>query len=133
MTKPKQDSAAIWRELETKTRDLSAWVVLRNGEVVAKLITHCGGRNSPNGLTMRGYVHVLGLPVVRGIARGGGYDMRTAALAGACGNLPRTLAGLDHLDATQAKALADFRALKDQGYDIPHQLRELGYTVEQAL
>lgn len=136
----KPDSAAIWRDLEAKTRDISAWVVFKNGEMVAKLITHYGGRNSPNGLTVKGFVHVLGLPCVRGVARGGGYDMRTAALAAACAQIgtreikydPRDV-GRD-LEAIALNAVAEkFRTLKDQGHDVPHQLREMGYTVEQVM
>lgn len=126
----KQDSVAVWRDLEAKTRDLSAWVVLKDGELVAKLITHYGGRSSPNGLTVKGFVHILGLPCARGIARGGGYDMRTAALSAACQRL-------DYLDDERSdldinRHVNVFRTLKDQGYEIPRQLRELGYTVEQV-
>lgn len=136
----KQNPAAIWREFETKTADWSAWLVLRNGDVVAKIVTHYGGRRSPNGLTVRAFVHVLGLPMVRGIARGGGYDMRTAAIASACQHIQD--AKLKHLPTTQGEDMyklalneqaAKFRALVDQGHDIPHQLRAMGYQVEQVM
>lgn len=130
MTK-KQNPDAIYREFENATRDLTAWAVMKGADCVAKIVVKYGGRTSPHGLTVRAYVHVLGVPMVRGIARGGGYDMRTASVAQAC----KVIAPRDGkaVDAMTAATMQDFGKLVDQGYDIPHQLRELGYDVVAVL
>lgn len=134
----KQDPDAIWREFETKTQDWSAWLVLRNGDPVAKIVTHYGGRRSPSGLTVRAFVHVLGLPMVRGTARGGGYDMRTAAIGQAVRHLPKEWPTDKQWDTgteefSMKDTLASFLKLVDQGYDIPHQLRAMGFQVEAVM
>lgn len=131
----KQNPEAIRNEFERMGADLHAWSVTKDGEQVARIVVRYGGRSSPNGLTVRAFVHVLGLPMVRGIARGGGYDMKTAAIWGACLNLP--MIGPGNMLRAQQPGVCDtvdaFKALRDQGHDIPHQLRELGYTVDVVM
>lgn len=125
----KQSSDAVYKDFERVTQDLGAWAVLKNGEYVAKVVTHTGGRRSPNGLTVRAFVHVFGLPMVRGIARGYGYDMRTAAILSAGEQLTYSLRA-DAYQQRLADVCADFRSLKDNGHDWTSQLSELGYVVE---
>lgn len=134
MTK-QQDPAAIYRELEKITSDLTAWSVTKDGEQVARIVVRYGGRNSPHGLTVRAFVHVLGLPMVRGIARGYGYDMKTAAIVKACSLLtyipPGNILRAQSPDICAANDA--FGALRDNGHDIPSQLRELGYRVDVVI
>ena len=126
----KQDPAAIYREQERITADLSAWSITKNGEQVARIVVKYGGRRSPNGLTVRAFVHVLGVPMVRGIARGGGYDMKSAAIVSAVQHL-------DYLDDERSDLAINgnvnaFRSLQDNGHDIPHQLQTMGYVVDRV-
>lgn len=131
----KQDDGAIYRRFEQVTRDLTGYVVLRDGESIAKIVVRYGGRSSPNGLTVRAFVHVYGTRMVEGIARGGGYDMRTAAIHAACQKLKVIEAG--DIERARQSAMCDavdaFRTLKDAGWDMPQQLREMGYQVEQVI
>lgn len=126
----KQNPEAIRSEFERATQDLSAWLVQKNGETVAKIVVKYGGRKSPHGLTVRAYVWVLGLPMVRGIARGGGCDMKSAAILSAVQHLNHPM--MEPGTVTERVGLA-FATLKDNGHDIPHQLRELGYAVEWVM
>lgn len=118
-----------YRAFEKAFRDVQAWIVAKDGKEIARIAVKTTGRSSSAGLTVRAYVHVLGCPMVRGSARGGGYDMTTAAIANACIKLkPQDCKGeLHSLDATL------FKSLEDEGWDIPKQLRDMGYSVFQAV
>ena len=117
MTK-KQNADAIRNEFDKITADLSAWAIIdKQGEAVAKVFIRYGGRSSPNGLTVRAFVHVLGLPMVRGISRGGGYDMKSAAVADAVAryNMKEALSegcNAEQLEIVQAFANAPDRDRK---------------------
>lgn len=128
----KQNPDAIRAEFERATQDLRAWLVQKDGETVAKIVVKYGGRTSPHGLTVRAFVHVIGLPMVRGIARGGGYDMKSAAILSACGHITYNLRSTAY-EQNISTTCADFRALKDNGYDVPRQLRDMGYQVEWVI
>lgn len=130
----KQNPDAIRAEHDRFTADLHAWAVFKGSEHVANITVRYGGRSSPHGLTVRAYVHVLGLPMVRGIARGGGYDMKSAAIVGTWRMWPKNTYQDDaHLSLSTRQTVKDFAGLKDGSHDIPHQLREMGYTVAQVL
>lgn len=135
----KQNPEAIYCEFDKATQDLAAWAILNKGEIVAKVVRKTGGRSSPHGLTVRAYVHVLGLPMVRGIARGGGYDMTSEAVLQASKMLPTEkrshIAGIGAVCITgsEAQAVTSFRAIKDSGETWAGQLRAMGYTVEQVV
>ena len=131
----KQNWETVRNDYERITADLYVYSVEKDGEHVARIVVKYGGRRSPNGLTVRAFVHVLGLPMVRGIARGGGYDMKSAAIVDAVQHL-KPVGNLDTVDAyalPQWTARRNFRNLKDNGHDIPHQLRAMGYTVNEVV
>lgn len=122
----------VYKQHEAAFRDVSAWVICKDGERVATVATKVGGRTSPNGLTVYAYVHVIGLPMVRGIARGGGYDMTSAAVLAACHKI--------HASGRReepAEVLAVGRdlcnGLKDSGRYWYDQLRDMGYQVWEAV
>ena len=129
----KQEPAKIYREFENVTRDFRAWSITKDGEQVARIVVKYGGRRSPSGLTVRAFVHVLGIPTVRGIARGGGYDMTTASIASAVRHLDMREADKRGNDVAARIAEQFQTQLKDGGYDIPFQLRALGYVVDMVM
>jgi hypothetical protein len=74
------------------------------------------------------YVHVLGVPMVRGYADGGGYDKRSAAVESAA----RKIAEYD--DPERVHAPAWRTALRDcGGDDWSRALERAGYRVLQAV
>lgn len=129
---PKQNWESVRADYERVTRDLTVYSVSKDGEPIARIVVKYGGRSSPHGLTVRAFVHVLGLPMVRGMARGGGYDMKTAAIADAMKHLTYNRRS-DSYESAIADTCQAFRALSDGGYDIPHQLRELGFHVAEVV
>lgn len=127
---------AIYKQLDTATKDVHAWAVTKRGKFVAKIVTKYTGRDNPNGVSCRAWVHVLGLPMATGkTGPGGGYDMKTDAIATACRKLPATWPEYRHKeDRLALRALLDLRdGMKCQGADIPTQLRKLGYDVLEVL
>lgn len=131
----KQNWETVRKDYERITADLYVWAVSKDGEPVARIVVKYGGRTSPNGLTVRAFVHIWGLQMTRGIARGGGYDMRTAALATACSALPEIPEGniLRAQQPLMCAAVDDFRRVVDQGYDVPRQLEAMGYRVQGVM
>ena len=125
------DDGKVYNQHDAAFRDIWAGVVMKGAERVATISVKIGGRSSPNGLTVTAYVHVIGLPMQKGIARGYGYDMKTAAIAKAVQQL--SPGGREMQCATTVQTAADFITLTDQGHDIPHQLRAMGYEFFQAV
>lgn len=138
MTK-KQNASAIRTEFDRVTADDNAWAIFKGSEPVAKVFIRYGGRSSPNGLTVRAFVHVLGLPMVRGISRGGGYDMKSAAVISACEHLPDSkpshIPGIGDvlLCGNEAQAVTSLQAIKDAGHTWDQQLTAMGFTVFQVV
>ena len=129
------DDGKIYKQHEAAFRDVSAWVICKDGERVATVARKTGGRTSPNGLTVYAYVHVIGLPMVRGIARGGGYDMTSAAVLAACEQLKLIPPG--NILRGQRPEMCDandaFGRLRDSGRYWFDQLRDMGYQVWEAV
>lgn len=123
----------IYAQHDKAFQDISAWCVMKGAERVATIAVKMTGRRSPNGLTCTAYVHVIGLPMTKGIARGGGYDMRTAAIAKAANVTMRAAATEQGEESVVGCVAQDFRSLVDQGHDIPHQLRAMGYECFQVV
>lgn len=109
--------------------DVSAWVVTKGGERVATVARKTGGRKSPNGLTVYVYLHVLGLPMVRGIARGGGYSMTDAAFAAAAEKMKAP----DGCDAEMLATASACNTYPEAGEHWDGWLRKRGYEVWQAV
>jgi len=98
---------------------VSAYVILdTTGALVAtvsiKYPTDGAGR-------LYAYVHVIGAPMVRGSASGGGYDKRSAACASAA------KASKDWPDAFRAAMMANAGASWDRA------VSDAGYIVHQAI
>ncbi len=82
------------------------------------------------------YVHWSGVPMVRGMANGYGYDKRTAAVADAAKRVaPRVdPASLTTVDLKPKLRLAFIDALsKDDGRDWSRSLEDAGFAVLQAV
>lgn len=129
------DDGKVYNQCDAAFRDIWAGVVMKGADRVATIAIKTGGRSSPNGLTVTAYVHVIGLPMQKGIARGYGYDMKTAAIAAAVRKLPAAIAGCTRTLECPAIAEAGdaFARLQDAGHDIPHQLRAMGFEFFQAV
>ena len=84
------------------------------------------------------YLHILGMPMVRGFAGGYGYDKKSAAASAAAHKLPaarkaQAADGGMRPDIDTACA-AIFEALRnDGGYDWSRELENRGLTVLQAV
>lgn len=122
----------IYDQHSTAFRDVSAWVICKGGDRVATVAIKYGGRRSPNGLTVRAYVHILGLPMVRGTARGGGYDMKSAAVYDAVRNLALTMPE-DSDEGDPTRALLNEMVGAPDGPYWDDSLRKAGYQVFQAV
>lgn len=133
----KQNPDAVRAEHDRITRDLSAWLILKNGEPVAKVTTRYSGRSNPNGVSCTAFVHVLGLPMVRGkTGPGGGYDMKSAAVEAAVANWPDDLYQKDeHLSSFAREAVYKIygRVGLSNGQTWDAQVRAAGYTVVEVL
>ena len=131
MTK-KQNASAIRTEFDRVTADDNAWAIFKGSEPVAKVFIRYGGRSSPNGLTVRAFVHVLGLPMVRGISRGGGYDMKSAAVADAVARYNMKEALSEGCNAEQLEVIGAFASAPDSAHWDSH-MRAAGFTVFQVI
>ncbi|MCL8384174.1 hypothetical protein [Xanthobacter aminoxidans] len=125
--------ADIYEQHDKAFRDVSAFVILKDGERVAtvalKFPKDGAGR-------LWAYVHWLGLPMVRGYAGGFGYDKRSAAVASAIRHIADAEAEGHRYAAPEEKALraAFTGALEgDSGHDWACRLERAGFAVLQAV
>jgi hypothetical protein len=135
----------IYKQHEAAFSNVSAFVVMKDGERVAtvaiKFPRDGAGR-------LYAYVHVLGLPMVRGHATGYGYDKRSAAVSHAFANVacgkPSKLADIPESNRASYLAMCEaegakvklFRELApslDGGHEWIHGLEKAGFTVLQAV
>lgn len=123
------DAGKIYREFDAAFSHVAAYVVIdpKNGACVAKVAIKRGS----SGLRTTAFVHWLGVPMVKGIANGGGYDKDSASVASAA----RRITGLDVLHETKHGACLDFReaASLDGGKRWDDAVRDAGFTVFQAV
>lgn len=123
--------ADIYRQHETAFAQVSAYVVLKDGERVAtiafKFPRDGAGR-------LYAYVHWLGIEMVRGSASGCGYDKKSAACANAARHLPLD-DGTHEMVIAMSKDFANFRSEleRDDGYYWDRRLRNAGFEVLQAV
>lgn len=111
---------------------VSAWVILRDGERVATIAMKYPRDGAGR---LYAYVHWLATEMVRGWAGGGGYDKRSAACASAArhwADAERKAVGAYSADATPKYAFWAALA-EDGGYSWDHMLREAGFAVLQAV
>ena len=137
--------ANIYDQHRAAFANVSAFVILTaTGETAATVALKCPREGAGR---LYAYVHISGLPMVRGWADGGGYDKRSAAVASACARAKDTpytpdddapaavRDGWKELNA-QADALAAAwreRAPRlDAGRDWTRALEREGFRVVQA-
>lgn len=120
-------TADIYRQHEVSFPQVSAFVVVKDGEraatVAFKFPKDGAGR-------LYCYLHVIGIPMVRGSATGFGYDKRSAAAEAAA----RLVDPAKGYDGAAAVALAIRAALKgDSGYSWDRRVEDAGFKVWQAV
>ncbi|SEG64681.1 hypothetical protein [Bosea lathyri] len=127
------DAGAVYNQHDAAFSHVSAYVVIdkRDGACVAKVAI----KRSTSGLRTTAFVHWLGVPMVKGVANGGGYDKDSASVANAARRMldlmgiePRlTREALDDYDAFRAAASLDGGKRWDDA------VRDAGFSVFQAV
>ena len=124
---------AIYDQHDAAFKNVSAFVILKDGERVAtvafKFPKDGAGR-------LYCYLHVLGLPMVRGYAGGYGYDKKSAALADAASKQCAVKLESWQTPEGYTKEYATAQAIKaclTSGHSWDHDLREAGFVVLQAV
>jgi hypothetical protein len=130
----------IYRQHEATFSNVSAFVIMREGERVATVALKFP-KDGAGRLWV--YVHFLGVPMVRDYAGGYGYDKRSHAVTHAAGKIKQIplsgyTAGQDWAEKAhiaEKERLQHFiAALSDiGGKDWVDALRDAGYTVMQAV
>jgi len=123
---------AIYDQHEKAFSNVSAFVVVKDGERIAtvafKFPKDGAGR-------LYCYLHVIGLPMVRGHAGGYGYDKKSAAFRDAAEKQAKVkLGSWQTSDYSAEYALAEslYGCLNDS-HDWHNDLRDAGFTVMQAI
>lgn len=121
----------IYDQHDAAFRHVSAWVILKDGDRVAKIAVKFPRDGAGR---LYAYVHWLGLPMVRGHAGGYGYDKQSAAIEAAA----RKLGDWNATYPTEA-TIATYEAFRNalsSPKAIHYWYRELedaGFTVFQAI
>lgn len=113
----------IYRQHDAAFRAVNAYVIAKGGERVATVAIRYRA-------AVTAYVHLIGVEMVKGVARGGGYDRASAAVAEAIGKIRAS----DDDTAVNARRIA--MRLAVAGMDAGQWIRELerqGFTVWQAV
>ena len=110
--------------------NVSAYVICRKGERVATIAFKYPRDGAGR---LYAYVHVHGVPMVRGFAAGGGYDKHSAACADAARRI-----GLKALEPELVQYASDRNAIvealmHDDGFHWDRHLRDAGFDVFQAV
>ena len=106
----------------------SAFVIAKNGERVATVAIRFPADGAGR---LYAYVHWLGVPMVRGMAGGYGYDKRTAAVADAAAKLH--VANAPEMEPGGAFEAFWLAIRKDGGHDWTRSLEDAGFRVWQAV
>jgi hypothetical protein len=101
--------------------NVSAYIVARKGERIASVAFKHGARCTC-------YFHIIGTPMAKGWADGGGYDKASAAAHSAIGRIDPN-AYPEHL--ALLKEIAS--AVRDAGNSWDRDLRDAGFDVWQAV
>lgn len=120
-------SRKIYDQHAAAFRQVSAFVVLKDGEPVAKVALKFPADGAGR---LYAYVHWLGCEMVRDFAGGYGYDKRTAAFEAAALKIDGTTAHED-----DRRSLADFKTAcqMDSGQHWSRALENAGFRVVQAV
>lgn len=122
----------IYDQCDKAFNRVSAHVIVKDGERIATVAFKYPADGAGR---LQCFLHVLGLPMVKGTASGYGYDKASAAFANAAEKQAKVKledwqTG-DH-SAEFAIALAMVNGFRD-GYSWLDNLREAGFTVWQAV
>lgn len=118
-------NATIYNQFDAAFSHVSAYVVLQGDKVVAKVAI----KRSASNLRTTAFVHWIGIPMVKGVANGGGYDKASASVAAAARKIKDDITGRDPGDRA---AFIDAAAL-DGGKRWDDAVRDAGFTVLQAV
>lgn len=126
---------AIYEQHDAAFRSVNAYVIVRNRERIATVAIKYP---RDGGVRLYAYVHFLGMPMVRGLAGGGGYDKRSAAVEDAMRKIdPDYFIGPDGNNGEKERRdCARFRnaVLKARdGTDWQKAMAAAGYKVFQAV
>lgn len=120
----------IYDQHRTAFANVGACVVLKNGELVARIALKFPRDGAGR---LYAYVHWLGTPMVRGFAGGYGYDKRSAAVAAAVRKMTVNPT-LDPLSPAMTAHVEFMRALDgDGGEYFDRKLELAGFTVIVAI
>lgn len=108
---------------------VSAYVVLDSD---CKLVATVAVRYPAKGLRLWAYVRILGTPMTRGSASGGGYDKTSAAVSQAIAKALMSNGRDDPEARRHVEAYRKARVVMD-GYDWDRALRDAGYQILQAV
>lgn len=124
------DAGRIYQQFDAAFSHVAAYVVIdpTNGACVAKVAL----KRAASGLRTTAYVHWIGIPMVRGVANGGGYDKDSASVASAARRIPDDIAGRDD-GMHMARAKFIDAAGADGGKRWDDAVRAAGFTVHQAV
>ena len=122
----------IYKQHEAAFNQVAAYVVMRGPDRVATIAIKYPRDGAGR---LYAYVHWIGVPMVRGWAGGGGYDKRSAAIAGAARRMTDPPEVNNHWPAERTAAYDAFRAAcaADSGRDWSDMLRDVGFAVYQAV
>lgn len=120
--------SSIYDTHEKTFRDVAAYVVTNTatGERVATVAF----KYARSGLRTTCFLHVLGVPMVRAHASGGGYDKASAAVYGAVKRM-KVAEGVSPLAEAYMQTFK--RAITDGGKSWDRELRDAGFNVFQAV
>jgi hypothetical protein len=122
-------SKSIYEQHDAAFSAVSAYVIAKNGQVVARI-------SIKRGSAVTAYVHWLGLEMQRATAGGGGYDRTSAAIISAAEKIRLSIpADSPTQFLREAEAAQGFKdALShDDGNHWDWHLREAGFDVWQAV
>ena len=132
----KFDPAAIYNQFDAAFSHVAAYVVIGrdtddkgNPVCVAKVAIKRGA----SGLRTTAFVHWLGVPMVKGVANGGGYDKDSASVAHAARKLMAGPGIAVENDPTRDGDRFVQAASLDGGKRWDDAVRDAGFTVIQAV
>lgn len=104
----------IYAQFDAATKGLSAYVLLKDGKPVGRVIF----KPSASNMSVACYLQIWGLPMVKGTAKGFGYDKRSASFRNAVCKLAKLSIADAAPDAHEdAGAIVDADKATPDGYD----------------
>lgn len=124
------DAGRIYSQFDAAFAHVAAYVVIdpTNGACVAKVAIKRGA----SGLRTTAFVHWLGIPMVKGVANGGGYDKDSASVASAARKAVGSYSCAPGPHANSVRAFFHTCEL-DGGKRWDDAVRDAGFTVIQAV